>query len=49
MSAGVLYLTLGTDKKRTDLDTTDLDVFEKHLEQMVIEIYNRDIPFKEAD
>ncbi|MEC7085216.1 MAG: PD-(D/E)XK nuclease family protein [Bacteroidota bacterium] len=49
MSAGVLYLTLGTDTKRTDLYTTDLDVFEKHLEQMVIEIYNPDIPFKEAD
>ena len=49
MSAGVLYLTLGTDTKRTDLDITDLDVFEKHLEQMVIEIYNPEIPFKEAD
>ena len=49
MSAGVLYLTLGTDTKRTDLDNTDLDVFEKHLEQMVIEIYNPEIPFKEAD
>ena len=49
MSRGVLYLTFGTDTKRTDLDTTDLDVFEKHLEQVVTEIYNPSIPFKEAD
>ena len=49
MSRGVLYLTLGTDTKRTDLDTSDLDVFEKNLEQMVIEIYHPEIPFKEAD
>ncbi len=49
MSKGVLYLTLGTDKKRTDLDTSDLDIFEKNLEQMVIEIYNPEIPFKESD
>ncbi len=49
MSKGVLYLTLGTDTKRTDLDTSDLDVFEKNLEQMVIEIYNPEIPFKESD
>ncbi|GIR81505.1 MAG: hypothetical protein CM15mP83_2310 [Flavobacteriaceae bacterium] len=31
MSRGVLYLTLGKDAKRTDLDTSDLDVFEKIL------------------
>ena len=49
MSRGVLYLTLGTDAKRTGLDTSDLDVFEKNLEQMVIEIYHPEIPFKEAD
>ena len=49
MSRGVLYLTLGTDTKRTDLDTSDLDIFEKNLEQMVIEIYHPEIPFKEAD
>ena len=49
MSRGVLYLTLGIDTKRTDLDTSDLDVFEKNLEQMVIEIYHPEIPFKEAD
>ena len=49
MSKGVLYLSLGTDTKRTDLGTTDLDVFEKHLEQLVTEIYNPEIPFKEAD
>ena len=49
MSKGVLYLTLGTDTKRTDLDTSDLGIFEKNLEQMVIEIYHPEIPFKEAD
>ena len=49
MSKGILYLTLETDKKRTDLDTSDLDIFEKNLEQMVIEIYHPEIPFKEAD
>ena len=49
MSKGVLYLNLGTPTKRTDLDTTDLDVFEKNLEQMVTEIYHPEIPFKKAD
>ena len=49
MSRGVLYLTLRTDTKRTDLDTSDLDIFEKNLEQMVIEIYHPEIPLKEAD
>ena len=49
MSRGVLYLTLGTDIKRSDLDTSDLDVFEKNLEQMVKEIYDPEIPFKESD
>ena len=46
MSRGVLYISLGTEIKRTDLDTTDLGVFEKHLEQMVIEIYDPEIPLK---
>ena len=45
MSKGVLYLTVGSDTKQNDFDTTDLNDFEKLLEQMIIKIYDPETPF----
>ena len=40
---------LGTGrKKRTELVTKDLEIFEKELEKLIVEIYTPEIAFTEA-
>jgi hypothetical protein len=49
MSNGTMFLGLGTGRmKRTELITEDLEIFEKKLEKLAIEIYTADIDFTEA-
>jgi hypothetical protein len=44
-----MFLGLGTGRtKRTELITEDLEIFEKKLEKLAIEIYTADIDFTEA-
>ena len=49
MSSGPMFLGLGKGRtKRTELETEDLENFEKELEKLTIEIYTPDIPFTET-
>ena len=49
-ASGTMLLELGTGRKiRTELATKDLEIFEKDLEKLVVEIYTPEIAFTKAN